>query len=212
LHLALDGLDTVRVPLIGSDLEMDLAQTQFRVAVASDAVAIAELHAESWRRHYRGAYSDAFLDGDVAVDRRLVWKQRLLDRRADCCTIVAVESLRIVGFAHTILGDDVTWGALLDNLHVAHSHARQGIGSRLFALSAKAVAEREPDSGLYLWVLEQNLAAQAFYRSHGGECVERCDVLPPGGDVSRLNGSPTKLRYAWPDLAWVLDQDLPPSW
>ena len=24
------------------------------------------LHADSWRRHYRGAFSDAFLDGDVA--------------------------------------------------------------------------------------------------------------------------------------------------
>jgi ribosomal protein S18 acetylase RimI-like enzyme len=189
---------------------MDLEHVQFRVAVASDAVEIAALHADSWRRHYRGAYSDEFLDGDVATDRRVVWTQRLRHRRADCCTIVAAESTRIVGFAHTILGEDVKWGALLDNLHVAHSHTRQGIGSRLLALSAKTVAERDSDSGLYLWVLEQNVAAQAFYRSHGGRYVERCHVLPPGGELSRLNGSPSKRRYAWPDLARALERDLPP--
>ena len=189
---------------------MDLASVQFRLAAAPDAEAIAAVHADSWRRHYRGAYSDAFLDGDVATDRRLVWEQRLLDRRADSCTIVAVESHRIVGFAHTIIGEDARWGALLDNLHVAHSHNRHGVGSCLLALSAKVVAERQPESGLYLWVLEQNVAAQAFYRSHGGRRVGRGDVAPPGGDSSRLNGTPAKLRYAWPDLAWVLDRDLPP--
>ena len=30
-----------------------------------DIEAIAALHTDSWRRHYRGAYSDAFLDGDI---------------------------------------------------------------------------------------------------------------------------------------------------
>lgn len=39
----------------------------FRPARATDSEAIAVLHADSWRRHYRGAYSDAFLDGDVYV-------------------------------------------------------------------------------------------------------------------------------------------------
>ena len=49
---------------------------RFRPADADDAAAVAGLHADSWRRHYRGAFSDAFLDGDVvgylrdAVDRR----------------------------------------------------------------------------------------------------------------------------------------------
>ncbi len=80
-----------------------------------------------------------------------------------------------------------------------------GIGSRLLALTAKAVVERQTGSGLYLWVLEQNVAAQAFYQDRGGRCVERGHVLPPGGDFSRLNGSPAKLRYAWPHPAQLLD-------
>lgn len=48
-----------------------------RLANPSDAEAIATLHAGSWRRHYRGAYSDAFLDGDVVSDRLAVWAERL---------------------------------------------------------------------------------------------------------------------------------------
>ena len=38
----------------------DAALLQFRSADASDADAIGALHAESWRRHYRGALPDAY--------------------------------------------------------------------------------------------------------------------------------------------------------
>jgi hypothetical protein len=48
----------------------------FRDASARDIEAIATLHADSWRRHYRGAYLDSFLDGDVVADRLAVWGQR----------------------------------------------------------------------------------------------------------------------------------------
>lgn len=140
----------------------------FRAARATDAEAIAALHADSWRRHYRGAYADGFLDGDVDADRRAVWNDRLSSRRDDCHTIVAESEGDIVGFAHTILGEDPRWGALLENLHVAFGHQRRGIGARLLELSARAVIENSPASGLYLWVLEQNVAAQGFYRALGG--------------------------------------------
>ena len=42
------------------------AGLRFRAAGPGDANAIAGLHADSWQRHYRGAFSDAFLDHDVA--------------------------------------------------------------------------------------------------------------------------------------------------
>jgi ribosomal protein S18 acetylase RimI-like enzyme len=110
---------------------------------------------------------------------------------------VAEDAGGLVGFAHTRFEDDGTWGALLDNLHVAHTHQRGGTGSKLLALTAGALAERRPASGLYLWVLEQNNTAQAFYSALGGRCVERAVVDPPGGDAARLHGTPRKLRYAW---------------
>jgi ribosomal protein S18 acetylase RimI-like enzyme len=178
----------------------DLEGPQFRLAGPADARAVANLHADSWRRHYRGAYSDAFLDGDVAADRLALWSDRLREPDPRRCTILA-ENGSLVGFANTLFDDDPTWGALLDNLHVADGHQRRGIGSRLLSLTAKAVIARPERTGLYLWVLEQNADAQAFYEARGGRSVERRPASPPGGIASRLTGSPAKLRYAWPRIA-----------
>jgi GNAT superfamily N-acetyltransferase len=172
---------------------------RWRLATAADAEAIAKLHAESWRRHYRGAYSDAFLDGDVVVDRLAVWSERLERPDARYCTILA-EDGHLVGFANTIFEDDPRWGALLENLHVADHHQRRGIGSGLLAMTGRALVEHPRRSGLYVWVLEQNLGAQAFYGALGGTRACREPVSPPGGIASRLTGSPTKLRYAWDGL------------
>ncbi|HUE28927.1 MAG TPA: hypothetical protein VMP89_19285, partial [Solirubrobacteraceae bacterium] len=84
---------------------------EFRIGTSADAPAIAALHADSWRRHYRGAYSDAFLDGDVAEDRVAVWTERLRNPDGRVRTIVAWDSARLVGFAHTVFDDHPTWGA-----------------------------------------------------------------------------------------------------
>ena len=182
----------------------DLDRLLFRLARGSDSEAIALLHADSWRRHYRGAYSDAFLDGDVVADRRAVWSDRLRQDRDDCHTVVAESGEAVVGFAHSIFDEDPTWGALLENLHVAFDYQRRGIGARLLELGARAVVANAPRSGFYLWVLEQNVAAQAFYQAFGARCAGRAEALPPGGVDGRLHGSPVKLRYAWPDPSVLL--------
>jgi GNAT superfamily N-acetyltransferase len=176
---------------------------RFRLAGPGDAQAVAHLHAQSWRRHYRGAYSDAFLDGDVVADRLAVWTDRLREPDPRRYTILA-ETGSLVGFANAFFNDDPTWGALLDNLHVVDGNKRRGVGARLLALTAKAVVERSERTGLYLWVLEQNVDAQAFYEACGGNCIGRGVVSPPGGIASRLAGSPTKLRYAWPEPSALL--------
>ncbi len=164
----------------------------------ADAGAIARLHAASWRRHYRGAYSDAFLDGDVLADRISTWSARLREPAAERCTIVALQA-GVIGFANTYFEHDPAWGALLDNLHVSVGHKGQGIGSQLLALTAAAILERPSSRGLYLWVLEQNADAQAFYRARGAECVGRELVSAPGGVAGRLVGEPVRLRLAWAD-------------
>lgn len=172
---------------------------RFRLAGPGDAPSVAALHADSWRRHYRGAYSDAFLDGDVSADRLTLWSDRLRVPDPGHRTILAEDNDGLVGFAHTVLDDDPTWGALLDNLHVIHRRKRRGVGARLLAATAQAVTEAATNPRLYLWVLEQNTDGQAFYQAQGGQCVGRRTVSPPGGVPGRLNGSPIALRYAWPD-------------
>lgn len=186
---------------MASDLTLS-ERTRFRVATAADADSVAELHAESWRRHYRGAYADAFLDGDVRADRLRVWRERLCDHDPDRYTLLA-ERDGLIGFANTYLGADRAWGALLDNLHVAAPYQRSGVGSCLLALTAEVVVARAAahPSRLHLWVLEQNHAAQRFYEALGATRAGRERVTPPSGVSGRLVGEPFKLRYAWADAA-----------
>jgi GNAT superfamily N-acetyltransferase len=179
-------------------------EVRFRPAGESDAKAIAALHADSWQRHYRIAYTDRFLDDEAPGFLREIWTGRFASQEPGRRTILAEAGGRLVGLAHTVLDDSPTWGALLDNLHVAYDLKRQGVGTRLLSLTAQSALTERPGSGLYLWVLEKNAAARAFYDARGGSCVESRLVLPPGGDPARLNGAPVGLRYAWPDPARLL--------
>jgi ribosomal protein S18 acetylase RimI-like enzyme len=175
-----------------------------RVAGAADAEDVAALHADSWRRHYRGAYSDSYLDGDVVADRRLVWSGRLRQASGAHRTIVAEHEGRVVGFVHVIFDADPGWGALVENLHVTYARKRLGVGTVLLAAAAQAVVERDPRSGLHLYVLAHNTPAQAFYESRGGSRAGERSVYPPGDVPSRITGTPVAYRYVWPEPSALL--------
>jgi hypothetical protein len=129
----------------------DSGDLVFRFADAADAPAIGELHADSWRRHYRGAYADAFLDADAAEYCLGIWTERLRSPRAAARTIVAERNGELAGFAHTILDDDVTWGAFLDRLASWPANERFGgrqVVLRLLSSSWPRPEEPSPeDSG-----------------------------------------------------------------
>ncbi|WP_329161557.1 GNAT family N-acetyltransferase [Streptomyces sp. NBC_01717] len=171
---------------------------RLRVAGPDDAEKVALLHADSWRRHYRGAYADSYLDGDILTDRLSVWSSRLA-APADSMTILAEDHTGLAGFVHAVFDDDDRWGSLIDNLHVAHDRQRTGMGTVLLARAGESIAEQAVGKSMYLWVQEQNISAQRFYRAMNGTCVEEAPISPPGGVTSRLNGTPNKLRFTWPD-------------
>ncbi|MEJ3747517.1 GNAT family N-acetyltransferase [Actinomycetes bacterium KLBMP 9797] len=177
-----------------------------RGAGGEDAERIAVLHADSWRRHYRGAYADAFLDGDVEADRRSVWSARLA-APGHSQTLLADRGGQLVGFLHVVFDHHPRWGSLVDNLHVRHDQRRMGIGTALLGRAARAVSERAAGTAMYLWVLRQNTAAQHFYRDCGATCVETAAVPPPGGDPARLNGTPHCLRMVWPDVGTFTEDE-----
>jgi ribosomal protein S18 acetylase RimI-like enzyme len=166
----------------------------YRDATDRDADSVAALHADSWRRHYRGAYLDTYLDGDVLTERQLVWRSRLTERRTGLITVIANQGDEIVGFAHTVLDEDPQWGSLLENLHVTCELKRNGIGSQLLSETAQRLVRLRPAGSLHLWVLDQNTAAQAFYSARGGSRVETQLRGPfPGG------GRALGHRYHWSD-------------
>jgi GNAT superfamily N-acetyltransferase len=173
---------------------------RLRVAGPDDAEDIALMHADSWRRNYRGAFADAYLDGDVLADRQSEWFSRLA-APTGAMTAVAEDDTGLVGFVHVIFDEDPRWGSLVDNLHVTHNRRRTGLGTALLAHAAEAVLEQAKEPAVYLWVQEQNLAAQQFYQALHGSLVERALVPPPGDVPSRLSGTPHMLRCAWPDAS-----------
>jgi ribosomal protein S18 acetylase RimI-like enzyme len=166
----------------------------YRAALAADATAVAALHADSWRRFYRGSYSDAFLDGPVDQDRLEVWSKRL-DDQENSATVLAEIDGALVGFVHVVFDADPIHGALIDNLHVRHDMQRRGLGAELVHKAMTAVISERGESPVYLWVLEQNTRAQAFYASLGGQVADRQTSTPPGG------GSVTIIRIVWPSGA-----------
>ena len=175
---------------------------QYREATEQDAGDIAALHADSWRRHYRGAYLDSYLEGDVVADRLEVWAGRLAPPRHDQCTVIADVDGEVAGFAHTVFDSDPIWGALLDNLHVRNDLLGNGIGSRLLSHSALELLRHRSSGAIHLWVLDQNRAAQSFYDARGGTRVETRLRGPfPGG------GRAMGHRYFWPDASSLIVRD-----
>jgi ribosomal protein S18 acetylase RimI-like enzyme len=177
-----------RPATVSGEMVVASGAVRIRGATIDDAEDIAALHTDSWRRNYRGAYPDTFLDSEVFDDRRDVWTTRLARPEPNLRTVAADLCGSIVGFVHTNLDDDPAWGALLDNLHVAHGLKRRGIGTLLLAACARAVVDHVPSGRFYLWVLEQNAPAQTFYDGRGGRCVERQRREPLPG---------YRLRYVW---------------
>ena len=96
-------------------------------------------------------------------------------------TWIAVEGERVLGLL-TLHGDFV------DQLYLASTAQRSGLGSRFIEL-----AKGERPGGLQLWVFQSNLAAQRFYAKHGFIEIERTDGA---GNEER---SPD-IRMAWAPL------------
>jgi ribosomal protein S18 acetylase RimI-like enzyme len=175
-----------------------------RLATLADAPAVAALHTESWRFAYRGAYSDEYLDGPVFEDRARVWRQRLSSPPENQHVILAEDGDALVGFICAYGADDERYGTLVDNLHVRPALHRRGIGRHLLAEVAAWNLVEHPGVGVYLWVLEQNARAQAFYQHLGANDVGSKTTVPPGG------GSTVARRYAWsPQQLPVLAETLP---
>jgi GNAT superfamily N-acetyltransferase len=158
-----------------------------------DVTAIANLHAESWRRTYRGILRDEYLDAPVFDERETHWKNRLSSPGdAEHQQVLLIEhASELVAFICVILDADPDWGALVDNLHVSAAWSGQRLGSKLMASAAAWVIAHRPHTRLHLWVYETNVAARRFYERSGGEVVGHHTELAPDG--TRIDA----VRYGW---------------
>ncbi len=163
----------------------------FRAARESDAEGLAMLHAESWRRTYRGMMTDEFLDGDVLSNRLAAWRDRMRGNKTGQFVFVAEQAAMLAGFICVFADEDVSWGSYIDNLHVSWAYAHQGIGTALMSRAAEWLVETHPHSRVYLWVMEANGMARRFYERLGAHNAGTSIKQDPGG------GAAPNCRYVW---------------
>lgn len=175
---------------------MDDDAPTLRPATPADAERVAALHVLSWRSAYRGSFSDAYLDGPIEAERRSFWHNRYDHPRAGLWTVLAeAADGSLEGFLCLLADHDPHWGTLIDNLHARPDRKRRGVGRALMRAAADHLLHALPRRPLYLYVLETNVAAQAFYRGLGGRDAER--LVTETSDGGRL----PVARYAWPSSA-----------
>jgi ribosomal protein S18 acetylase RimI-like enzyme len=185
----------------------ETATIRYRLARQSDEGAVALLHADSWRRTFRGLLPDRYLDEDITAERAETWRLRFAEpaRAESTVTIVAEHVGELVGFVHSDIDNDPKWGALLDNLHVRHDMQGRGIAHRLMGETAEVLRERGRQR-VHLTALEANERARRLYESLRGEIVET-------GVWEFAGATIPSYRYAWSELDPLLaclPQDRPP--
>jgi ribosomal protein S18 acetylase RimI-like enzyme len=167
-----------------------LSPLTLRPATEADADLIAAIHSASWQATYRGLLPDTFLNGEVAHDRASYWRARMSAPGAERrMVLIAERAAEAIGFVCVERQPDSQWGVLLDNLHALPAH--QGIGAgKLLMRAAQDWAREQGETQLYLYVLEGNMPAVAFYERQGWQFS--------GAEPDRMGGVDiTALRYVY---------------
>jgi len=154
---------------------------ELREAEYQDYAKIAKLHAKSWQEHYRGIVTDGYLDQYAADDRLVIWQTRLTNPAFNQSVLLLEEGDTLCGFICVYGNHNFDHGTMIDNLHVDSAYQGHGLGTQLMLEAAKWTEKYFPDSGLYLEVLDQNVAAKQFYLALGGEESQQSHWNSPCG-------------------------------
>lgn len=139
-----------------------------RAAVPTDAGEISRLYAQSWRAAYPGLVPQSYLD--ELQDHH--WTQTVTDwiTTGRFTALLAFEKEVMAGCAIYGRAREEKyegWGELV-SLYVMPGRFRKGYGSRLVQRMVQEM-KAQGLSGCYLWVLDGNRRARAFYEKAGFE-------------------------------------------
>jgi GNAT superfamily N-acetyltransferase len=152
-----------------------------RDATVDDAPLLAQIGVTSWRETYAGLLSEDLLDGldgNPFHDHRY-W-QSVLSKPSQCQWIWIVERGSAIGLCKFGSGDTDDNGGVVDRLYLLRPAQRQGLGRRLMAAAGRLLAMHD-QRPLYVWTLECNLPALAFYERLGGRRLPRRPVFEDQG-------------------------------
>ncbi|MQR01975.1 GNAT family N-acetyltransferase [Glaciimonas soli] len=157
---------------VAKDITNIVGNFTVRRATVDDAEDIAAVRIDSWRVTYRGIIPDAYLDGMTLADSTAIWTRVLSASSDAACVFVAEIEGEIVGFAagHTLKESKLGYDGELSALYLIPSVQRAGIGRRLVAHVATALAAAGANNML-VWVLTENKIARDFYLKLGAELL-----------------------------------------
>ncbi len=179
-------------------------ESVIRLALPSDAAAIAQVRVDAWRTTYRGMIPDAYLAAMKVEESTMLWEKVLSAAPNSTNTFVAEQNGTVLGFASGNMLAEPKHGmdAELSAIYLVREAQRAGIGRRLVATVA-AAQRANGATGLIVWVIAGNKAARAFYEALG---ARRLIEQPFTWDDMDL----IETGYGWPDLAELIrGGDLP---
>ena len=158
-----------------------------RPARPTDAVALADVFAGSWRNAYTGIIPHAHLNHLIRT-RDVAWWQKAIRRDSDILVLEA--ALTVAGYA--TLGksrQSSKYQGEIYELYLAPVYQGQGLGEYLFEACRLALDERSLN-GLIVWALADNDGACAFYDRRGGRAI---------GEIKEKFGptSLPKIGFGW---------------
>ncbi len=170
-----------------------------RLAIPSDAAAIARIHVETWRATYAGLLPERMLANMRADGHRESWLGVLSGQRGRQTVLVAERPRQgPIGFlsAGRARAPLPGYEAEIYTIYVSPDHQDQGVGSDLLNACFQRL-DQQHLHGAMLWVLAKN-PSRFFYEATGGVMIAHRKerlwgvVLP-------------ELAYGWPDLARALN-------
>jgi ribosomal protein S18 acetylase RimI-like enzyme len=165
---------------------------KIRRAVPEDALAIALVTVESWRKAYAGIVPQAFLASLDIEERATTWELDLQPGRM--FVFVAEDEWGIFGF---IGGGEIRepipgYDAELYAIHLLPARQRRGVGQEL-ALSLREALLMDTFNSMVVWVLERNLPGVSFFKRLGGIQIAQRTIEIGGAGLP-------ELAFGWPVL------------
>lgn len=151
-----------------------------------DRLAVSRIYEESWKYAYKGIIPQSFLDG-ISEGNRI----ENLDREG-VCHLVAVVDGKLVGtssYCKSRFSKYADYGEII-SIYFLPEYMGMGYGKTLLSAAVEKLSEMG-FRDVFLWVLEENHSARAFY--------ERCGFSASGERMTSEIGGKTlaELQYCY---------------
>lgn len=120
----------------------------------------AYVHWKAWQEAYAGLLPEAFLENDFSLERCQNWAETYPQQ-----TLVAVVDGQVVGFVcYGSFREEEEEAGEVYAIYVLAAYHGQSIGYQLMQAALRLMADKEK---IFLWVLDGNARAIAFYEKAG---------------------------------------------